>query len=178
MMLFPFYSAILKTSLTRSQVSEAILENTFLSDEGYKRTDDKKKFFYGNTSPADFTLEILDSKGHLASFYNGTINGVENEIYVFLNIQAFRYRRIYAVLVIFIVTAFSKLTWDLYSYGINTLFQTTTFLFLGIIVFLVVYLFNIAKSFKKKLQSSIDFFRGMLEAETIDAKEVPIIFKL
>jgi len=82
------------------------------------------------------------------------------------------------VLVIFIVTAFSKLIWDLYSYGINTLFQTTTFLFLGILVFLVVYLFNIAKSFKKKLQSSIDFFRGMLEAETIDAKDVPIIFKL
>lgn len=177
MWLFPFYSAILKTNLDRDEVAAVVTENTFLSDAGYKRSNDKQKFFFGIVSRDEFSLETIQNQGKLANFFRGDIKGVDRDIFVFLSVRAFKFRRLYFLIMIFNVVCMGILGNDLYAFGPAILKQPGSLMFAGVILALWIYILYTGFVFQQKLRSSIDFFRGMLQADEVKKSEVPLIFR-
>lgn len=177
MWIFPFKNIILKTNLTRQEVADAIEQNTFLSDAGYKRKDELKKFFYGTVSTQEFDLETIDPKAELAGFFEGSIKGVERDIYIFLSIRGFKFRRVFVLLYLFTLSCIGIIASDVAKKGLVAFYQTGTLLFIMITLLLWGYLLFAGYIFGQKARHSIDFFRGMLQADQVQRDAVPIIFR-
>ena len=60
MILYPFKTQFLKTNLTRNQVSAQLIQETFLSDADYKKSNEQTISFFGEVSDQDFTLETVE----------------------------------------------------------------------------------------------------------------------
>jgi hypothetical protein len=177
MWLFPFHDTILKTNLDRFQVSKEIAFNTFLSDAGYKKSDGAQKFYFGTVSEDEFDLESIAGNQKLVNYCSGTIRGVENEIYIFCRFGAFRYRRIYIGMILFLLVAFSKLAFDFVKYGLQGMGQTFSILLFIIFCALLAFMVYSCSQFAKKRQASVDFFRGMTQSDVIQDADVPRIFR-
>lgn len=175
--IFPFYSTTLKTALNREQVAESVERSTYLSDAGYKRSPDDKKYFFGTVSSQEFELESLESQENLTRFAEGSIRGIGNEIYIFLRLRGFQYRRTWAAMMIFEIAALVALVTDVAEHGFQTLFQPQALIFLAVISGILGYVIYTSLAFQKKIDHTVNVFRGMLDADVTERKNVPLIFR-
>ncbi len=174
---YPFATRWLKTSQHRESLHSILLDVTFLSDVGYRNTENKKKFFFGAVNDKEFELESIDKEKKLAGFVTGEVLGIEDEMYVRLDVGSFKHQRIYVLLILF--TLFGV---GLFIQGFLQILpdQSKTYLLAmgGVIFLLLAYLFMISWKFSKQLRYTVDFFRGMYDAEVIEKKDIPSVFLL
>jgi hypothetical protein len=174
---YPFETCWLKASQNREALHEIILEQTFLSDAGYRNTDNKKRFFFGSVNEREFELESIDKERKLTPFIAGEVLGVENETYIRLRFGAFKHKRIYALLILFTLCGMA-----LFIQGTLKIHSSESQIYLtsmgSVLMFLAAYMGYLSISFSKKLKYSIDFFRGLYDAEIVEENEVPKVFLL
>jgi hypothetical protein len=178
MWIFPFKNYFLQTSVDRARIHQKILELTFLSDAGYKKRDNTKKYFYGTVSQDLFSLQTINEEHRLVPFMEGEVKGVGDDIYLFLRLKAFKFRRLYVLIFLFAFVGAWMLAMEFLHSGISS-FQNPPFLLLTLVILAVwFYLLRSCMVFWRIQKNTLDFFRGLLEAEAIDYKKVPIVFKL
>lgn len=177
MWLYPFKNYYLQTQMTREEISQNVLNFTFLSDMGYK-PDGNKKYFYGELDPEAFHLQTIEGEDRLVPFTEARMRGVEDEMYLFIVLKAFRYRRIYVVLMAFLLSSFGVFISDLVTFGTAVFYTPPVYLFLSIIVGISIFLLVKCYHFWSKQKNTLDFYRGMFQAELVDFKNVPFVFKL
>lgn len=175
--LYPFKTIVFKTSLSRFEVKDRITSQTYLSDADFKKKDSFKKFFFGEVSEFDFSLQNISNEKRFVQFYDGQIKGVENEVYVFITAKAMRYRRIYAALAILVLLAIGFIANDAFHRGARVLkdpgFVTGCLMLLVFIAFLITRF----RIFNTRIANTIQYFRGLLEADCVEEHEVPSIFR-
>ena len=177
MFLYPFKTQFLKTALTRKQVSDKLIQQTFLSDADYKKTDNQPRIFFGEVSEQDFTLETITQQKSLANFCTGEIRGSENEIYILLQLGAWQHRRIFLLFALLIMACLIFLANHLILY--KALYPQTlaAWLLLGTFFALFATLYSKAKKFHSGTEETMAHFSALWEAQPIDKKEVPLIFQ-
>jgi hypothetical protein len=178
MWLFPFKTYYLATSFDRNQIYAALLNLTYLSDATYKKTDQVKKYFYGELSKEDFEFQSIADEKRLVPFVEGTIRGAGNEMYLFMNFKAFRMRRIYLIFFAFIAGCGGYALFDLLRFGTAVFQNPPFFLLLAVSLGLSIFLIIRCRNFWRVQKNSLDFFRGLLDAEIIAYRDVPVVFKL
>jgi hypothetical protein len=177
MFLYPFKSFYLQSSLSRADLTQFLLETSFLQDQGYKKEKDSKKLFYGLVNENEFDLEsINDDK--MVDHISGQILGVANETYIFIRFGALKHLRFYFIVLFFIAAAIGFISQDILENGTYSLSQPPFMVFFVVFLVLLIYMFYQLGSFQKRLQYSLDFFRGMFQGELISRKDIPVIFKL
>jgi hypothetical protein len=174
---YPFATRWLKSSQHRESLQSILLDLTFLSDAGYRNTENKKKFFFGAVNDKEFELESIDREKKLAGFITGEVLGVEDEMYIRLHVGCFKHRRIYILLLLFTLCGMGLFIQGLMQ---NLPEQSKTYLFAmgGMLFLLLAYLFVISWQFSKQLQYTVDFFRGMYDAEVVEENDIPSVFLL
>src|SRR5690242_13237779 len=133
MWLYPFKHHYLRSELNRAQIQQKVLEFTFLSDEGYRRTDENPRYFFGTASDQEFSLQTIQNHKNLVPYVEGEIKGVENEIYLFLQLKAWRYRRVFLLLIIFVLICLVVFSNEIFNNGMAA-FQSMTFMMLSFIL--------------------------------------------
>lgn len=174
---YPFATRWLKAAQNREALHAVLLDVTFLSDAGFKNTENKKKFFFGAVSESEFVLESIDKDKKLSGFITGEVLGVEEETYIRLQFGAFKHQRIYILLLLF--TLFGV---GLFIQGLIKVMpeQANTYLLAmgGVVFLLLAYVFFVSWRFSKQLRYSVDFFRGMYDAEVVEENDIPSVFLL
>lgn len=177
--LYPFSHVYLRTEMTREEVRDALTALTFLSDEGYKNDPSIKKTFYGSVSEDEFELKSIDKESKLVPDVLGRIVGVEREIYVSLSLRMIRYRRVYALVTLFWLVSFGFAVWDIASRWLSGMpFNLPQWIFLGLLMVIAGLLTGLANKFEVKRNYSVDFFRGLLDADEVEEKDVPGVFRI
>lgn len=177
MWLFPFKNYYFKTELSRQQITQAVLDLTFLSDQGY-RTDGKRKYFYGELDPESFVLQSIRQEDKLVPYTEARMRGVEDDMYLFLTFKAFKFRRIYIILVAFLMLSIGLLVSDFMEYGKAVFYNPPFYLFLSIILGMSAYLIWRCYQFWRLTSNSINFYRGLFNADLVPYKSIPVVFKL
>ena len=177
MILYPFKTQFLKTNLTRNQVSAQLIQETFLSDADYKKSNEQTISFFGEVSDQDFTLETITQDKPLVNFCTGEIRGSENEIYILLQLGAWQHRRIFLLFALLILACLTFLTNHLVLY--KALYPQTlaAWILLGTFIALLTTLITKAKKFHQHTQTTIDHFCTLWQAQAISKDEVPLIFQ-
>lgn len=178
MILYPFRTIWLKTAQNRETLRQLVLNQTFLSDQGYRRTGDQKKFFFGEVSDQEFYLETIDNSGRLSPFIRGQILGVGHETYIRLSMRGFRHQRAYILLGMFalagLVIFFRGLLFDGREASSNLPFL----IFGAVLISVSLFVIFLSGRFTKTLTPTTDFFRGLFQADVISREEVPGVFRL
>ncbi|MEK0420472.1 MAG: hypothetical protein RLZZ161_323 [Bacteroidota bacterium] len=174
MFLYPFKTIWLKTTADRAVIADKIIQQTYLSDAGYRKTDNLTKFFYGLANENEFVLENIGNK-RIPSFYEGDILGVGEETYVKVRMGAIKHIRIYILYLLLLATGL--VFWLRGMLGMDLVDNQIMLVFSSILLLLLGYGYYFIRQFQRKLTSGIDFFRGLLSADNITADEVPAIFK-
>lgn len=175
--LYPFKTIIFKTSLTRYEVRDRISSQTYLSDANFKRQDNLKKFFFGEVSEFDFSLQNISNEKRFVQYYKGEIKGVENEVYVFLTAKGLKHRRIYILLLILILLALGFIVNDGLNRGAQ-IFRDPGFLIgCGVMLLFLSFLTFRFLVFSKRIANTVLYFRGLLDADCVDRNAVPSIFR-
>lgn len=177
MLFYPFKSQFLKTSLNRNQVAENLVDQTFLSDAEFKRTNDQPRLFYGEVSSQDFTLETIAQNKALVNFCTGEIRGSENEIYVLIQLGAWQHRRIFLLFVLLILACFVFLINHLVLFKAIYPQTIPAWLLLMTLVALFTTLYTKARSFQRSKASTIAHFCTLWKAEPVTKNQVPLIFR-
>lgn len=176
--LFPFKTYYLKCGANRETVHQRMLELTFLSDDGYKRTGEGKMFFFGTLGIEDFDVESISTDNRLVDYISGRLKGAGNDMYVILTLKAFKVRRIYLIFLILMLAMTGFAISEFLTWGM-AVFRTPTFMLLSVVVLaLMGYLIFECSKFWKKQKTSLDFFRGLFEADTVRYKDIPVVFRL
>ncbi|MFN4915251.1 MAG: hypothetical protein ACK5FT_08015 [Sphingomonadales bacterium] len=174
MFLYPFKTIWLKTGSGREDIAGSILQQTYLSDAGYKKSDNLTKFFYGLVNENEFVLENIGNR-RIPEFFEGDIVGVGDETYVKLRMGALKHVRIYILYWLLLIAGMFFLIRAMF--GLDTVDIPIQSIFGVVMLFLAGYGYYFTRQFHQKVQSGIDFFRGLLQAEVISGDEVPPIFK-
>lgn len=177
MLFYPFKSQFLKTALNRNEVAEKLVDQTFLSDAAFKRTNDQPRLFYGEVSSQDFTLETIAQNKGLVNFCTGEIRGSENEIYVLIQLGAWQHRRIFLLFLLLILACFAFLINHLVLF--KSIYPQTipAWLLLMTLVALFTTLYTKARSFQRSKASTIAHFCTLWKAEPVTKNQVPLIFR-
>ncbi|MBM3438174.1 MAG: hypothetical protein FJX91_03465 [Bacteroidetes bacterium] len=177
MILYPFKTQFLKTSLNRQQVSQNLIKETFLSDADFKKSDDQQISFFGEVSDQDFTLETITQNKPLVNFCNGEIRGSDNEIYILLQFGAWQHRRIFLLFALLILACFSFLANHLILY--KAFYPQTMAAWLLLITFIALSATLIAKAkkFRQNTTPTINHFCKLWQAQAISKDKVPLIFQ-
>lgn len=182
---YPFKTLYFQSRLNRAQVVEQLTNVTFLSDANYRKPDNNPRVFYGEISDQDFTLETIENANRLVAFSTGEIRGSENEIYIMIRLGAWQHQRIFLlfgmvlfVCILFLTQGFPKhhaiIPWN--DYGLLPIDLAMWILMLATLS-LCIFLYQKIKSFKNRLQSSIEFFNQSLDATPINKMAVPLLFQ-
>jgi len=174
MFLYPFKTIWLKTHTERSVIADRIIQQTYLSDVGYKKIDRFTKYFYGLANENEFVLENIGNK-RIPAFYEGDILGVGEETYVKIRIGALKHIRIY--ILFWLLLSMGLFFWIRGLLGLDTVDSGIMYVFTGILMALLGYGCFFTWQFQRKLTSGIDFFRGLLSADRVNGNDVPAIFK-
>lgn len=177
MLFYPFKSQFLKTALNRNEVAEKLVDQTFLSDAAFKRTNDQPRLFYGEVSSQDFTLETIAQNKGLVNFCTGEIRGSENEIYVLIQLGAWQHRRIFLLFLLLILACFAFLINHLVLF--KALYPQTipAWLLLMTLLALFVTLYIKARNFQRNVASTIGHFCTLWKAEAVSKNQIPLIFR-
>ncbi len=197
MFAYPFQNSYLKSNLTRSQLAEKLTEVTFLSDANYKKTTQNTSVFYGEVSQIDFSLEHISKKQNSVNFVRGRFLGADNDMYIKLRLGAWKHQRVYFLLLVTLFTLLGFLLfyilqaphgfhypeeyYQLYGYDSSeTLYNLQTPLALTMqafmaIIAIIIYLKY--RSFRKNIEATINYLKGLWEADLINKHEVPLVFR-
>ncbi len=173
MFLYPFKTVWLRTEGNRAELSELILQQTYLSDADYRKKDQLTKFFYGLVNDREFVLENIKNT-RLPGFVEGDILGVEDETYVKLKLGALKHTRMYVLYLIILLAGL--FFWARAALGIDTVDSTVFLTFSGVLLALIAYCLYFLFQFSRKAAAGVDFFRGLLQGEVISKRQVPAIF--
>jgi len=174
MLIYPFKTIWLKTQHRRETIANLITDQTYLSDATYRKSDAQTKFFYGTVSDAEFVLEAIKGK-RMAGHVEGDIVGVGDDTYVKLSLGALRHKRIYVLLIALLLG--SSVFWFRAFFGFERIDAIIFNLFSTVWILLLLYAFYFLWQFQRNIQPSIDFFRGLLQADLVEENVVPAIFK-
>lgn len=177
MLLYPFKTAYIQTSFNRSEVAQALTQQTFLTDEDFQKTEQQQIHFFGEVSEQDFTLESISQDKPLVNFCTGEIRGSENEIYILLHLGAWQHRRIFLLFALLILTCTAFLFHHLWLYHTPYPKTIAASLLLATIIALSSTLYVKAKNFQRLTQSTLDHFNNLWQGKTIAKTEVPLIFR-
>lgn len=179
---YPFKTVYLKSNLNRQQIQSQLESYTFLSDANYKNTNHQEKTFYGEISNQDFKIETITKKKPLVNFLHGEIKGIENETYIITRLGSLEHQRIYflflsvfAVCTAFLLEALYKST-NYYAPNFFSNPMQTTMLVIELILFLIIY--SKYRSFKRNLNTTINFISEIWSAQEIKKEDVPLVFHL
>lgn len=178
MWFFPFQSYNLKTNLNRFALERLLLDITYLSDENYKKTKNAKQYFYGSVSKEDFSLETIADEHRLVSYVSGTFKGADEDMFVVLHLKAFSFRRIYVVLLLFLILCLGFLVSQLWQYGPLVFKEPTSIIFIAMTIALFGYLFIKCLRFWKIVSNSLSFFKGLFQADLVSKNDIPVVFRL
>jgi hypothetical protein len=178
MWIYPFKTIYLKSSLSREEIKSKMLELVFLSDENYQRSDELKKFFYGTLSNEDFDFQSLDTDNRLTPYAAGYFRGADNEMYIFLHLKGFKSRRLFLVLFAAILIMTGIAITEIVKYGAGVFLNPPFEILLLMLLFLGIFTIRRGQKFKALAENSLRFFRGLLNAEVVRFKDVPIVFRL
>lgn len=176
--LFPFTSYIFSTAKNRDEIAEIITAFTFLSDAGYKKSDNHKKLFWGIVSNTEFYLQTIDKNSDFVEYLQGGIKGVDREMFLFVSFGAFRYRRIYALVLLFFLSSLFFLGYNLYLYGYAALFEQGAVMMAVLSIAVLTYICILHFNFKRQLAKTIAFVEEKLDAKIVQKDEVPLVFQL
>lgn len=177
MWLYPFKNYYLKTEMSRSEITNNVLQLTFLSDEGYKSSGEKK-YFYGELDPETFHLESIEDAHRLVPYTEAKMRGVEDEMYLFVTLKLFKYRRIYFVIIAFLMISLTLMISDVVKYKAAVLQNPPFYLLTAIILGIILYLVVKCRGFWRTEKNTLDFYRGLFQAEIVKYSDVPVVFKL
>ena len=176
MLKLPFRNIYFSTHKTRKEIEELIVSQTFLSDANYKKPDENTRNFYGSVNSEVFTLQNINNP-KIVPFAEGIIFGVGHEMYIQLKLKGLRSLRIYLLLIILTLSSFGILLFQLSLVGVSV-FNNIPALFAFIITLLLLFqIIKLGKLYAALEPSSINYFRGLLEAELIVKKDIPAVFK-
>jgi hypothetical protein len=175
--LYPFRTLWLKSSMSREEIEKTVKNHTVLS---YARSAkrDGKAFFFGEVSNEEFWLETIDNTGKLCPFIRCNIKGIDDETYLELELRGFRFARFYAAIVVVLLIMLIFSVKPFIDYGSGA-FENPVFVLLPLFFLLLASgLFYFNRRFAQQINTTKDFFRGMLEAEVVSEQEIPLVFKL
>ncbi len=197
MMLFPFKSIFLKSSLSRMEIERNLKNYTYLSDAKFSKTASQKLLFYGEISQFDFSLESLNKKSPLVNFVQGKISGIENDLYINVQLGAFKYRRVY-ILLLTVVAAliitniyyclqsphgfqYPEEFYQLYGYDYSEfIYNLTTPISIVLTCLssiLTLYIFKTSNTFSKHNSNTIKLLNEICDSHLVSFIEVPLIFR-
>ena len=174
MFLYPFRTIWLKAGNDRTDLAEKIRQQTYLSDAGYRKSDNMTKIFYGLVNENEFVLENIGNK-RIPQFFEGDIVGVGEETYVKIRMGALKHIRMYVLYGLLLLTGL--IFWLRGLLGVDTVDANIMYAFTGIVIILFGYGYFFTMQFQRKLSPGIEFFRGLLSADRVSEDEVPAIFK-
>ncbi|MBS3913302.1 MAG: hypothetical protein KG003_02295 [Bacteroidetes bacterium] len=178
MWLLPFKTYYLRSTLTRKEIEQRILQITFLSDQGYRKTDNSKKYFYGTNSDELFSLQTIIENVDLVPYADGEIKGVDDDTYIYLDLKAFKHQRIFLVLILFALGGLIFLSSQILEYK-TAVFSNLPFTIAWIMILGIGgYIGFACNRFWKLVYPSLNFFEVLLDAETIKYSEIPIVFRI
>lgn len=176
MFLFPFQRYFLAASKSRQEILNSLLELTYLSDENFK-SDGKAKFFFGETDNESFALQTISSDDRLTDYAEGRLRGVDHEMYIFLTLKAFKYRRIYIVLLVFLSICLWLLGTDLYDNGLAVFNNPPFYLLAALVLGLTTFMVNKYIKFVRVKKNALLFFCGLFEATEVKKSQIPLVFR-
>ncbi len=191
---YPFSIHYLKTAVSRNMIAERLTNKTYLSDLDYKKTPGEK-YFYGEVSNFDFSLESISKNQQLSNFAEGRILGAENDMYVELKLGSFQHQRLFFLLFSLFVVLFGfniyyaaqepqgfqypEQFYQMYGYDTNIfLYNLTTPISLVLIalqLIIGVSIFIKYKNHKKSIPKTISWFNDLWNATEIDKSQVPSV---
>ena len=175
MILFPFRTVYLKTNKLRKEIVSDILSNTYLSDAGYKKSDQKKTFFYGRVNDQGFILQNVAHE-KITAFIEGNILGVGEEMYIKFRFKGFRSLRIFLLLVILMAGSLGFVGYHLWERSMGSITDIPVLFALGVTLILLFFSLNAGKAFVNKIRETKAFFCDLLKAEEVDKTDIPGIF--
>jgi len=197
MTIFPFKTIFLKSSLTRETIATNLKENTYLSDANFNKSETQKVLFYGEISEFDFSLETLNKKSNMVRFIQGKILGIENDLYLSIQFGAFKYRRVYTLMLLVICSLlatniyyclqnphgfnYPEEFYQQYGYDYSEfLFNLTTPISLcltSLTLLLLLYTLSLSNKFFKQTSNTIHHLNELFHSHLVTAIEVPLIFR-
>ncbi len=197
MTLFPFKSIFLKSSLSRKDIEANLKLHTYLSDAKYSKSNSQKVLFYGEISEFDFSIETLTKKSNLVNFIQGKILGIENDLYLNIQLGAFKHRRVYTMLLMVLFSLiianiyyclqiphgfnYPEEFYQIYGYDYSEfLYNLTTPISLilsCLTLILCIYILNISNKFSKYNSNTIKLLNEIFHSHLISAIEVPLVFR-
>jgi hypothetical protein len=196
MFLFPFHTVYLSSALNREKLAEKLRSVSYLSDAHFKKQKDNPCTFYGEISSIDFNLEHISKKQAGVNFIQGRFLGADEEMFIELKLGAWKHKRIYMLLLLILISTLSFLLYyagqnphgfatieeyyHIYGFGKSTLlYNLNTPLawlmeFISLVIFAIIF---VKYHYFKKLEiHSIDYLRGLWNAQIVTPHEVPQVF--
>lgn len=194
---YPFQYIYLKSELSRRELEQRLLNVTFLSDANFKKQSQNPSVFFGEVSNIDFNLEHISKKQQGVNFVRGQFLGADNEMYTRVRLGAWQNQRIYFLLIAMFLTLFGFLVhyvsqaphgfrypeeyYQLYGYNSSELAYNLKMplalimqSFMAIIAIIMLVKF---RNFRKSMNSTIQYLKGLWDAELITKHEVPLLFR-
>jgi hypothetical protein len=191
---YPFSIHYLKTNLSRNEIADRLTNITFLSDLNYKKTPGEK-WFYGEVSQFDFSLESIAKQSKHSNFAEGRILGADNDMYIELKLGSFQHQRMYIIFFSLLLILFgfnmyyaaqdpqgfqySELFYQMYGYDTNIfLYNLSTPISLVLITLQLVIgasIFIKYKNHRKSIPNTISWFNELWNATEIQKSQVPTV---
>jgi hypothetical protein len=197
MFAYPFQYLYLKSALTRTELAERLTHVSFLSDENYKKTSQNTSVFFGEVSPIDFNLEHISKKQQSVNFVRGKFLGADSDMFVKIRLGAWQHQRVYFMLVATLFTMLGFLIYyvmqepqgfrypqeyyQLYGYNSSeTAYNLGTPLALimeAIMAIIAIIIGFKYRNFRNNLLPTVNYLKGLWEADVVLTHEVPLIFR-
>jgi hypothetical protein len=197
MFAYPFQYLYLKSALTRTELAERLTQVSYLSDENYKKTSQNTSVFFGEVSPIDFNLEHISKKQQSVNFVRGKFLGADSDMYVKIRLGAWQHQRVYFMLVATLFTMLGFLIYyvmqepqgfrypqeyyQLYGYNSSeTAYNLGTPLALimeAIIAIIAIIIGFKYRNFRSNILPTVNYLKGLWEADVVLTHEVPLIFR-
>lgn len=197
MFAYPFQNSYLKSSFKREQLAKKLEEVTYLSDANYKKTSKNTSVFYGEISSIDFSLEHISKKQSSVNFVRGQFLGADNDMYIKIRLGAWKHQRVYFLLVTTMLTLLGFLLfyisqaphgfrypeeyYQIYGYNSSeTLYNLQTpmaMMMEAFIAIIAIIIYIKYRNFRKNINQTINYFKGLWEADLINKHEVPLVFR-
>lgn len=197
MFAYPFQNSYLKSSLSREQLAQKLEDITYLSDANYKKTTQNTSVYYGEVSKIDFSLEHISKKQNSVNFLRGQFLGADNDLFIKIRLGAWKHQRVYFLLLTTLFTLLGFLLfyvsqaphgfrypeqyYQLYGYNSSeTLYnlQTPMALIMEAFMALIAIIIYIKyRNFCKNINPTINYLKGLWEADLINKHEVPLVFR-
>jgi hypothetical protein len=168
----------LKTDNTRQEVLGRIRQHTLLETKDYKNDPSTKKFFRGELSEEEAWLTTIDPKARLAPHIHVRLRGIEHEMFLLVNLRMHGNM----AFPIFLFLFFGGAAWLLFKqfsiWGNEAFSRAEVWLLAPIALLLVAFMLWRWLRFRRDAENTLDFIRGLTEADLVKEEDVPVVFRL